>query len=143
MRKTYQVLAFVLAAEVVIQAMAIAYGLAGLGHWVEDGNTLTKAKLDHSDQLHFQGIGGFAVHGINGMMLIPLLTLAFLVVAFLSKVPGAPKRAGLITLLVIVQVVLGLSADGVPLLAPLHALNGFALFSLLVMTGISMRGTAP
>src|SRR3954468_22151135 len=143
MRKAYQVLAFIIALEVVIQAAAIAYGLAGLGHWVEDGNTLTKAKLDNDNALHFQGIGGFAVHGVNGMMIIPLITLAFLVVSFFTKLSGASKRAGLITLLVAVQITLGLSSDAVVVLAPLHAINGFIIFSLAVMTGVMMRRTAP
>ena len=42
MRKTYQVLGYLIAAEVVVQAMAIAYALAGLSYWVaEEGGSST------------------------------------------------------------------------------------------------------
>jgi hypothetical protein len=34
------------------------------------------------------------VHGMNGMMIVPLLALTFLVVSFFTKLPGASKRAG-------------------------------------------------
>jgi hypothetical protein len=144
MRKMYQIFAFLIATEVVVQAAAIAYALAGLGHWIEDdGGVLNKAVLDADKGPDFQGVGGFAVHGINGMMIIPLITLLFLVISFFAKLPGASKRAGLIVLLVAVQVTLGLSSHSVVVLAPLHAINGFILFSLAVMTGVKAGRTAP
>ena len=144
MRKTYQIFAFLIATEVVIQAAAIAYALAGLGKWVEDdGGVLNKAVLDADDGPDFRGVGGFELHGINGMMIIPLITLLFLIFSFFTKLPGASKRAGLITLLVAVQVTLGLSSHSVVALAPLHAINGFILFSLAVMTGVKVGKAAP
>jgi hypothetical protein len=144
MRKAYQIFAYLIALEVVIQAAAIAYALAGLGKWVEDdGGVLTKAKLDDDNALTFQGVGGFEVHGLNGMMLIPLITIIFLIISFFSNVPGAPKRAGIIFVLVAVQIALGLGLHGVVVLAPLHALNGFILFSLAAMTGAQVGRTAP
>lgn len=135
MKRAYQVFAFLLAAEVVIQAMAIAYALAGLGHWIDDGNTLTKQLIDDED-LHFQGVGGFAIHGINGMMIIPLVALLFLLVSLFSKIPGGTKKAGGLFLLVILQVVLGTALHDAVAVAPLHALNGFLIFSGAVMTGV-------
>ena len=55
MRNVYRVLAYLLAIEVVVQAMAIAYGIAGLGNWVEDdGGVLNKAVFD-SDYPDFPG----------------------------------------------------------------------------------------
>ena len=76
MRSTYRVLAYLLAAEVVIQAMAIAYALAGLGKWIEeDGGVLNKAGPRRREDPEFTGVGGFPIHGINGMMVIPLLAL--------------------------------------------------------------------
>ncbi|MFN2540138.1 MAG: hypothetical protein ABR549_18575 [Mycobacteriales bacterium] len=144
MRKTYQIFAFLIATEVVIQAAAIAYALAGLGKWVEDdGGVLNKAVPDADDGPDFRGVGGFELHGINGMMIIPLITLLFLIISFFAKLPGASKRAGLIALLVIAQVVLGLTSHSVPLLAALHAINGFVLFSLAVMTGVKAGKSAP
>jgi hypothetical protein len=137
MRKAHQVLAYLLGLEVVIQIMAIAYALAGLGHWVmEDGGVLTKQLID-DEELDFQGVGGFAIHGMNGMMIIPLIAIVFLVVSLLAnkQVPGAAKRGGILFGLVALQVVLGLSLHDVVLLAPLHALNGLAILFMAVSTG--------
>lgn len=143
MKRAFQVLAGLLAVEVVVQAMAIAYGLAGLSHWVDkDGGVLNKAALDDAENLHFRGVGGFAIHGINGMNLIPLIAIALLVVSFFAKVEGGVRRAGILFGMVALQVILGLSASGEPLLAPLHALNGFGIFVMAAMTARSI-GIAP
>ena len=135
MKKAYQVLAYLLALEVVIQAMAVAYGIAGVGHWVEDdGGVLNKAVLD-SDNADFQGVGGFATHGINGMMIIPLLVLLLLIVSFFTKLPGASKRAAIILGLIVLQVILGIALHGVPYIAWLHVLNAFIIFVGSFQTG--------
>ena len=127
MRKTYRVLGYLIAAEVVVQAMAIAYALAGLGYWVaEDGGVLNKQVME-SESVDFAGVGGFMVHGINGMMVVPLLALTFLVVSFFTKLPGASKRAGAVVGLVVLQVVLGILTHSIPFSAALHALNAFAV----------------
>jgi len=115
MRKTYRVLAYALAIEVVVQAMAIAYGIAGLGKWVDDGHVFNKQVLN-ADSPDFPGAGGFAIHGINGQMLIPLLTLVLLIVSFFAKVPGGTRRAAILVGLVIVQVVLGVTSHSAPAL---------------------------
>jgi hypothetical protein len=136
MRKVYGVLAYLLAAEVVIQAMAIAYALAGLGKWVEDdGGVLNKAVLDSDNGPDFRGIGGFATHGINGMMIIPLLVLLLLIISFFAKLPGASKRAAVLLGLVVLQVILGIALHSVPYIAWLHVLNAFAIFMGALMTG--------
>ena len=137
MRKAHQILAGILAAEVVIQAMAIAYALFGLGYWIEeDGGVLNKQVLDADDGPEFQGVGGFAIHGINGMMVIPLIAIVFLVVSLLAnkQVPGAAKRGGILFGMVALQVLLGLSGHSVVLLGPLHALNGFGIFAMAMVT---------
>ena len=134
MKKVYRVLAYLLAAEVIVQAMAVAYGIAGVGKYVEDWHPLTKAVMD-ADNPNFQGVGGFMIHGMNGMMVIPLLTIAFLVVSFFTKTVGASKRAGILFGMVALQITLGLSSHGVPALAPLHVLNGFGIFTLAAITG--------
>ena len=46
------------------------------------------------EDLSFTGVAGFMVHGINGMMIIPLLGIALLVVSFFAKFDGAVKWAG-------------------------------------------------
>ena len=127
MRKTYRVLGYVIAAEVVVQAMAIAYALSGLSYWIaEDGGVLDEQVME-SDSLSFAGLGGFITHGINGTMVIPLLALLFLVVSFFAKLPGASKRAGAVVGLVVLQVALGIGSHAVPLAIVFHALNAFAI----------------
>lgn len=142
MRKTYQVLAYVLAAEVVIQAMAIAYALFGLGKWVEDdGGVLNKQILDADKGPEFTGVGGFAIHGINGTMLIPVLVLLLLIVSFFAKVAGGVRRAAVLVGLVVLQVVLGMAGHSIPYLGPLHVLNAFAILVLAYQAGRSVTTT--
>ena len=88
MKAAYKWLAFIIAAEVVVQAAAIAFGYARLGKYIDDGATLTK------DTDSFPGVTSLVIHGINGMMLIPVLAIALLVVAFLSKIPAPPRWRG-------------------------------------------------
>lgn len=142
MRKTYRVLAYALAIEVVVQAMAIAYGIAGLGKWVDDGHVFNKQVLK-ADSPDFPGAGGFAIHGINGQMLIPLLTLALLIVSFFAKVPGGTRRAAILVGLVIVQVVLGVTSHSAPALIPLHALNAFGILAMALLAGYRTPKEAP
>jgi hypothetical protein len=126
--KAYRVLAYLIALEVIVQASAIAFALFGLGKWVEDdGGVLNKAVLDNSDDLDFTGVLGFAIHGMNGMMIIPLLGIILLVVSFFAKVPGGTKWAGIVLLTIIVQVTLGIASHSVVWLGPLHAINAFLI----------------
>jgi hypothetical protein len=142
MRATYRVLAYALAVEVVVQAMAIAYGLAGLGKWIDDKHVLNKDVWD-SSKPHFTGAGGLALHGVNGMLFIPILTLALLVVSFFAKVPGGRKRAAILVGLVVLQVVLGFALHGVPFVATLHVLNAFAILAVAVFAGYTARKVDP
>jgi hypothetical protein len=146
MRSAYRVLAFLVAGLVVVQAAAIAYAVAGLGKWVQDGNTFDKAAFE-SDDTSFDGIVGFMIHGMNGMMLIPLVALILLIVSFFAKVPGGVARAGLVLGLVILQVALGLFGHEIPALGGLHGLNALILFGAAVMTGVRAKepvvATAP
>jgi len=132
MRRAYHVLAYLIAAEVVIQAMMIATGVAGLGHWIDDGATVNKHVLDNEPS--FTGSWGFAVHGINGEMLIPLLALILLIVSFFAKIPGGTRWALYILGLIVVQVILGVSQEDVPYLGLLHGANALAIFSIAVLT---------
>jgi hypothetical protein len=134
MRSTYRAMAYIIAAEVVIQAAAITYAMFGLGKWIDDGGTLNKAVLADPNA-SYTGVVGFAIHGINGQMLIPLLALVLLVVSFFTKVSGGPKWAGTILALVVIQVLLGVFAHAAPLLGPLHGINALILFSVAVMAG--------
>lgn len=134
MRTAFRVLVGLLAVEVLVQGMAIAYALAGMGHWVdEDGGVVNKALFD-SDNPDFPGVGGFMAHGMNGTLIIPILVLLILIVSFFAKVPGATKRALIFFGLVALQVFLGIFSHEVPYVIMLHVLNAFLIFSLAAIT---------
>ena len=147
MRTALRVLFWLLAAEVIVQGMLIAYAIAGLGHWIEeDGGVANKALFDQ-DNPDFPGVGGMIGHGMNGMMVIPVLVLVLLIVSFFAKVAGATKNAAILLGLVVLQVVLGLTAHGIPGVIVLHVLNAFAIFSFAAMTawrlGSGLGAVAP
>ena len=133
MKSVYKVLAYLVAIEVVVQAMAMVFAVAGLGKWVDDGGVLDKAAMEN-DSLSFTGSVGFAIHGVNGMLIIPLLALLLLIASFFAKVPGGVKWAGLVLLLVVLQATLGLVAHAVPAVGALHGLNALLLFSTAIYT---------
>ena len=135
MRATYRVLAYLLALEVVVQAAAIAWAVFGLSTWIEDGGVLDKAGME-SDTTAFDGVLGFAVHGINGQMIVPAIALIFFVVSFFARFPGAVAWAGAAFATVIVQVALGIFAHSVPALGMLH---GVVALVLLVVALIAAR----
>jgi hypothetical protein len=141
MRNVYRVFAALIALEVLVQASAVAYGIFGLGKYVEDGHTFTKSMMEEGSNTSFTGLGGLAVHGINGMMVIPLLGLLFLIVSFFAKVPKGVMWALITFGLIIVQVALGLFAHDVPALGILHGPNALILFGAAVMA--FMRSKAP
>ena len=133
MKSVYKVLAYLVAIEVVVQAMAMVFAVAGLGKWVDDGGVLDKAAMEN-DSLSFTGSVGFAIHGVNGMLIIPLLALLLLIASFFAKVPGGVKWAALVLLLVVLQATLGLVGHAVPAVGALHGLNALLLFSTAIYT---------
>jgi hypothetical protein len=143
MRTVFRVLITLVAVEVLVQGMAIAYALAGLGHWIDkDGGVANKALFD-SDNPDFPGVGGFMIHGLNGTLIIPVLVLLTLIVSFFAKVPGGSKTAGIIVGLVILQVFLGIFSHEVPYVILLHVLNAFVIFSVAAIASYRLgRGDA-
>jgi hypothetical protein len=127
MRNAYRILAIIICAEVVIQAMAMVFAVAGLGIWVDEGGVFDKAAME-DEELSFTGIGGFIIHGINGMMVIPLLGVVLLVVSFFAKIPGGVKVAGIVLAAIVVQVFLGIFGHESAYIGALHGLNAFILF---------------
>ena len=65
MKTAYRVFGYLIAALVMVQAAAVAYGFFGLGKWIENGGTLDKAALE-SNTTSFTGAAGLMVHGIVG-----------------------------------------------------------------------------
>jgi heme A synthase len=134
------VLFYLLAVEVLVQGMAIGFAIAGLGKWVDDGHSATKALFDN-DNADFGGKTGFMIHGMNGMMVIPVLELVLLIVSFFAKVPGGTRSAAILLGLVVLQVVLGLASHGAPILIIFHVLNAFAIFSMAAVTAWRLSNT--
>ena len=46
MRTAYKVLAYLVAAEVAVQAMVMVWAIAGLGKWVDGGGVFDKAVIE-------------------------------------------------------------------------------------------------
>ena len=136
MRRAYRILAYLLAAEVVVQAMMIGIALAGVNKWIDDGATVTKKVVDSHPR--FAGSIGFPIHAINGEMLVPLLVLALLAVSFPAKLPDGTRRAAILVGLVVLQVVLGLALQAVPYVALLHVLNAFGILAVALVAARSV-----
>ncbi len=142
MKSVYRVLAYLIAAEVVVQAMAMVYAIAGLGKWVDSGGVFDKSVME-SNQSAFPEVIGLLIHGVNGMMIIPLIALLLLISSFFAKIPGGVKWAGLVLLVVVVQVNLGLFGHAVPAVGALHGLNALLLFSAALHTARRRRVVTP
>lgn len=138
MRSTFKYLAWLIALEVAIQAAAIAFGVFGLGKWVGEGNAFTEQALEGGG---VTGGGGFGLHAVNGMIIIPLIALILLIVSFFAKMPHASRDAGVLLGLVIVQVLLGFSGDASPWLGALHGLVALAIFGMASMLGVRVALT--
>ena len=140
MRTAYKVLAYLVAAEVTVQAMVIVWFVSGLGKWVEGGGVLDKAAME-SEGTPFPQVVGIIAHGINGFFVIPGLALLLLIISFFTKVRGAIKWAVVVFVLVIVQGQLGGLGHDFPWAGALHGLNALALFSVALYAGRRLRGT--
>lgn len=136
MKSAYKVMAYIVAALVIVQSASMVFASAGLGIYIEDGGVLDAAAME-SEDLSFTGVAGFIVHGINGMMVIPLLSLALLVVSFFAKTPGAVRNAAIVLGLVVLQVALGLFGHENAYVGMLHGVNALVLFAAALHTGRS------
>ena len=138
MRTAYKVLAYVVAAEVAIQAMAIVWAIAGLGKWVQGGGVLDKATME-SEGIPFPELVGIFVHGINGSFVVPGIALVLLILSFFTKVRGAIKWAVIVFVLVVAQGQIGFLGHEFPLAGALHGLVALALFGVALYTGRRLR----
>jgi hypothetical protein len=142
MRSAYRVLAHLIPILVVLQAMVIAWAVFGLGKFIQDGGVVNKAFVDDRDTMHFTAERGFAYHGIGGMMVIPIVALALLIVSFFAKVPGGVQLALVILALVVIQVVLGIVSHEAPWLGLVHALNAFLIIGTSLAAVRRAKGAA-
>jgi hypothetical protein len=139
MRGAYRVLALIIPILVAVQAAAIAVNTFGLFKWVDDENSLTKSVLE--GDWDWDGAWGAVLHGVVGMMVIPLIALLLLILSFFAKVPGGIMAALFVFLCTVVQVVLAFVAFGVPEVGALHGLNAFLLFGLAMMAAQKAKAT--
>ena len=130
MRSTYRALALLVAAGVLVQAAAIAFGWFDVIHDVDNGTVIDE---------DFEGNAGHAVHGTVGMMVMPLLALALLVVSFFARVDGGRTWAGLVLGAVVLQITLAFVSFGAPVVGVLHGLNAFLLFGVAMMAAQTVK----
>ena len=138
MRTAYKVLAYIVAAEVAIQAMAMVWAIAGLVKWVDAGGVFDKSIME-TGATPFTEVFGIIVHAINGTFVIPAIALLLLIVSFFTKVRGAIKWAVIVLVLVVVQGQIGYLGHEFPLAGALHGLNALALFGAALYTARRMR----
>ena len=124
MKATYRTIALLIALAVVVQAAAIAFGTFGLFAEIDSGTVLTPS----SDAPNF----GPALHAINGMMVIPALSLVLLVLSFFAKVRHGIRWALLIFMVVVVQIFLAFFSFDTPAIGLLHGTNAFVILGLAV-----------
>jgi hypothetical protein len=145
MRKTYRILALLVAVEVVVQAAALAWAMFGLGAWIDEGNTFNKTMLEcRSCPWNFTEERGFMIHGLNGAVVIPVLSLALLIVSFFTRDKVLVRWAGLTFGLVIVQSqVLPFIGREYPVFGALHGLNALLVFAAALATSRKAKPPAP
>jgi hypothetical protein len=146
MKTAYKVLAYLVAAEVAVQAMVMVWAIAGLGKWVDGGGVFDKAVIEGSIEtgaIPFPEVFGILIHGINGSFVVPGIALLLLIVSFFTKVRGAIKWAAIVLVLVVAQGQIGFLGHEFPLAGALHGLNALALFGVALYAGRRLRATAP
>jgi hypothetical protein len=136
MKNVYRVLALLIAAGIVVQAAAIAFGVFGMFKWVENGGTIDQST---SENTNFGGITGFVVHGIAGTIVLPAIALLLLVISFFAKVPGGIKWGVIVFGVTVLQVLLGLFSHSVAWLGWLHGANAMILFGVAVTAAMRVR----
>ncbi len=129
MRSAFRVTAQLIALGVVLQAAFVALGWFIILNDVDGGQVVDKAYLEDGDGWNI----GHILHGMVGLMLMPLLGLLLLIFSFFAKIPGGVKWAGLTLLAIVVQVALALIGFEAPALGALHGINAFIVLGLATM----------
>ena len=141
MRIAYRVLAFLVAAEVAIQAVVMVWAVAGLGKWIQGGGVADAAMME-SGGTPFPEVLGLLVHGINGTFVIPGVALVLLILSFFTRIGGAIKWAVVVFVLVVVQGQLGFLGHEFPMIGGLHGLNAMILFTAALYAGVRIGKAA-
>ena len=138
MRKTYSVIAWIIAGGVVVQAAAIAFAFGGVLNRVSNGDVVDKALLE-SRTAGGVGESGFFIHGIVGGVVLPLLAVALLIVSFFVRARGAKLWAAITLALIALQVTLGFSITDVPYLGLIHGANALAIVVAASVAALRVR----
>jgi len=110
----------------------VAFFGSGESKYIDGGGVIDRAMVESAQaggELPFPEVIGVLIHGVNGGMVIPVVALVLLGLSFGTKVPGARKWAGIVVGLVVLQVTLGYSQGGLPVLGLLHGTNALLLFA--------------
>ena len=137
-KQVYRVLAYLIAAGVVLQAAAIAYAVFGMFEWVSAGGTLDKALIE-SENPQIGGIAGFNLHQLVGVNILPLLALLFLISSFVDRIPGGIKWALIVFTTTLVQSLLGIYAHHSSAVGWLHGAVALILFTSAAVSGIRVH----
>lgn len=129
MRSAFRIIAYIICALVAVQAAMIAWMDSGLFMWVSEGGVLDKSVLESEGAPPFTEVTGMMIHGMNGMMVIPVLALALLVVGLLTRTRRGMVLGATVLGLTVLQVALGMFGHSLSLAALLHGLNALLLFS--------------
>ena len=134
MKQTYRVLAGLIAVGVLIQAASVAFGWFDALSAVDAGTVIDG---------NYEGNAGHVIHGIVGMMVMPLLALILLIASFFARkvVPGAVKWAGIVFGVTLLQVALAFAAFSAPVIGALHGINALILLGAAGRAGALTRET--
>ena len=133
MRSAYKYLAYAIDVLILLQAAAIAWAVFGLSKYIDDGHSINKSSIE-GDKTLFSEENGFAIHGMSGTTLIPLVALILLIISFFAKVPDGPKFAGMLFVGIAIQIALGIFAHDLPALGFIHGFWALLLFVLAYRT---------
>ena len=137
-KQLYRVLAFLIAAGVVLQAAAIAYAVFGMFEWVSAGGTVDKALIE-SDSPQIGGIAGFNLHQLVGVTILPLLALMFLISSFFARIPGGIRWGLIVFAATLAQSLLGIYAHENSAVGWLHGSMALILFICALVSGIRVN----
>jgi hypothetical protein len=137
-KRVYRVLAYLIAAGVVLQAAAIAFAVFGMFEWVSAGGIIDKALIE-SDNPQIGGIAGFNLHHLVGVTMLPLLALLFLISSFFARIPGGIKWGLIIFAATLAQSLLGIYSHEVSAVGWLHGAMALILFSCATASGIRVN----
>jgi hypothetical protein len=137
-KQLYRVLAYLIAAGVILQAAAIAYAVFRMFEWVSGGGTIDKALIE-SESPQIGGITGFNLHHLVGVNILPLLALLFLISSFFARIPGGIRWGLIVFAATLAQSLLGIYAHEISAVGWLHGATALILFSCALVAGLRVK----